>query len=50
MRVSMSKAVLQLILNVLQDDIDAGRVFRQEYIEIILKDIKEIEDKNNELD
>jgi len=47
MRVSMSKAVLQLILNVLQDDIDAGRVFRQEYIEIILKDIKEIEDKNN---
>ena len=50
MRVSMSKAVLQLILNVLQDDIDAGRVFRQEYIDLILEDIKEMEDKHHELD
>ena len=49
MRVSMSKAVLQLLLNALQHDVEAGRVVRQEYIELILEDIKEIKD-NHELD
>ena len=50
MRVSMSKAVLQLILNALQRDVEAGKVVRQEYIEVILADIKEIEDKHDKLD
>lgn len=50
MRVSMSKAVLQLLLNALQHDVEAGRVIRQEYIDLILEDIKEMEDKHHELD
>jgi hypothetical protein len=50
MRVSMSKDVLQLILNTLQRDVERGNIIRQEYIDIILADIKEIEDKHHELD